>query len=83
VVEAAEQFLAHLRRETRHREFTERELEVLEADLAKLQRWYDQVRGRDHFAAAAHARAQAVLGEAADALARYLDETFARAEASG
>lgn len=44
----AEAFLEHIRRETDHRDFSFAELEELEADLQKLQRWYEQVRTRDH-----------------------------------
>jgi hypothetical protein len=76
VVEAAEQFLAHLRREMQHREFTERELTVLETDLAKLHRWYEQIRTRDYVTAEGHEQAQAMLAGCSEALESFLDETF-------
>ncbi len=82
VVEAAEQLLGHLRRETEHREFTEHELEVLEADLVKLYRWYDQIRARDYVGTGVDRRPSETLAECTEALARFLDETFARAEAA-
>ena len=44
----AEGFLAHVAREREHREFTFAEVEELEADAAKLRRWTEQVRARDH-----------------------------------
>jgi hypothetical protein len=40
-------FQAHLRREREHREFTFAELQELEADMSKLQRWAAQVKERD------------------------------------
>jgi hypothetical protein len=80
VVEAAEQFLAHLQRETQHREFTERELTVLQADLGKLHRWQEQIQGRDYVAAEGHEQARELRGACSDALESFLDETFARAD---
>jgi hypothetical protein len=83
VVEAAEEFLAHLRRETQHRSFTERELAGLEADLGKLHRWYEQIRGRDFVAVDAHEQAQTVLGACTEALDAFLDETYVHADVTG
>src|SRR5215217_155737 len=47
----AERFLVHTARERDHRRLAEAELAVLEADIGKLRRWFDQIRARDHFAA--------------------------------
>ena|SRR5438874_5276322 len=49
VAREAEQLLAHLARETEHRDFSYAELEEIEQDLVKLKRWTDQVRARDYF----------------------------------
>jgi len=72
----AEGFLAHLRRETEHREFTFAELEELEEDLGKLTRWMDQVRARDYFGGEAE-QVAALLARCEEELAMFL-ETAAR-----
>jgi hypothetical protein len=76
VAQAAEQFLAHLQRETQHRVFTEREVTVLEADLAKLHRWHEQIRARDYVTAEGHEQSQELLTSSGEALEFFLDETF-------
>ena len=73
----AEGFLAHVRRETEHREFTFAELEELEEDLGKLTRWTDQVRARDYFGAADAEEVAALLHRCEEELATFL-ETAAR-----
>jgi hypothetical protein len=80
VMETADQFLAHLRHETQHREFTERELAVLEADLAKLHRWYEQIRARDYVTAGGGEQAWERLTMCSQALESFLDEAFVRAD---
>ena len=72
----AEGFLAHIRRETEHREFTFAELEELEEDLGKLTRWMDQVRARDYFGGEAE-QVAALLARCEEELAMFL-ETAAR-----
>jgi len=48
IAREAEGFLAHVTREREHREFTVADVEGLEVDVAKLRRWTEQVRARDH-----------------------------------
>ena len=57
----AREVLAHVQREARHRDLLHLELEMLQADLAKLERWYDQIRSRDYFSADASLAAEAAL----------------------
>jgi hypothetical protein len=73
----AEGFLAHVRRETEHREFTFAELEELEEDLGKLTRWTEQVRARDYFGGADAEEVSALLARCEEELAVFL-ETAAR-----
>jgi chromosome segregation ATPase len=47
ILREVERFRAHLRREREHRDFTFGEVQELEADLGKLQRWAGQVKERD------------------------------------
>jgi hypothetical protein len=70
----AELLLAHIARETEHREFTHAELEELEQDLGKLKRWTDQVHQRDYFADSSSAGVQALLERCEHALETFLDQ---------
>jgi hypothetical protein len=76
----AEQLLAHIARETEHREFTYAELEQLEQDLGKLRRWTDQVRARDYFAEPSYSDIQALLERCDRALEIFLDQASAEAD---
>lgn len=75
-------FLAHVRRETKHREFTFAELEELEGDLAKLTRWMEQVRARDYFPAEDAGRIGVLLARCEEELATFM-ETAAREDDAG
>lgn len=68
----AEAFLEHIRRETDHRDFSFAELEELDADLQKLQRWYVQVRARDHLNIEG-ADLHQVLGTCEEALSQFME----------
>lgn len=74
IVREADQLLAHVARETDHREFTYAELEELEADLGKLKRWSEQIRARDYFPDIADAEARDRLERCEHALAAFLEE---------
>jgi chromosome segregation ATPase len=74
ITREAELLLAHIARETEHRDFTNAELEELEQDLNKLKRWTDQVRERDYFDAAAFTTVQALLERCEQELEALLDQ---------
>jgi hypothetical protein len=76
----ADQLLAHIARETEHREFTYAELEELEQDLGKLKRWTDQVHARDYFAESSYSNIQALLERCDGALEIFLDQASAEAD---
>ncbi len=78
----AGQLLAHVARETEHREFTYPELEELEQDLSKLKRWTDQVRERDYFNESSHEEVQRLLEQCERALEQFLERASASAEAN-
>ena len=78
IAREAERLLAHIARETEHREFTFAEVEELEADLGKLERWAAQVRARDYFGAGPDERLQTLLAECEHALGASLHQTASR-----
>jgi hypothetical protein len=79
VAREADQLLAHVAREVEHRDFTFGELEELEADLGKLNRWAEQVHARDHFGDGPEARVAELLERCEVALGAFLEETASRA----
>ena len=74
IVREAELLLAHIARETEHRDFTFAELEELEQDLAKLRRWTDQVRARDYFSQGPDAALVALLERGEQALEAFMEQ---------
>ena len=66
-------FLEHVRRETDHRDFSLAELGELEADLRKLNRWYNQVRERDRLTGAGGGRVDSMLRSCQEALATCMN----------
>ena len=77
ITREADQLLAHIARETEHREFTYAELEELEQDLGKLKRWADQVRERDYFSESSFDNVERLLEQCERALEAFLDEASA------
>jgi len=63
VRDSGSQFLNHVRRERRHRDFSASEAETLMDDLRKLRRWFEQIRARDYFLSDAAVEAEAALTE--------------------
>jgi hypothetical protein len=78
----AEQLLAHVARETEHREFTYPEMEELEQDLGKLKRWTDQVHARDYFSEPSYAGAEGLLQRCDGALETFLEQASEEAHAA-
>ena len=72
----AERFLAHVARETEHREFRSSELTELEVDLGKVKTWCEQVRRRDYFGSEDVDRVETFLTRCDEALAVFLDRTY-------
>jgi hypothetical protein len=77
----AEELLAHIARETEHRDFTYAEVEELEQDLSKLKRWTEQVRERDYFSESSSAAVQSLLEQCERALETFIDRASEEAEA--
>jgi hypothetical protein len=80
VVERAEALSAELEREGTHGKFTFAEVEENEAELTKLRRWLERVRGRDLFGAPGRTAAEAALQDAAVGLHRFAELAASRDE---
>lgn len=80
VAQAAEGLLAHIQRETEHRDFSYAEVEELETDLGKIRRWFGQVQARDYFGADEAGRMAALLTRGEEALGVFLEVASNHAE---
>lgn len=78
IVENVERFEDEIRRERRKGRFTYAQLEDIEADCEKLQRWYARVTSRDFFVAPARAEAEAAVNAAQAALEAFTADVYAR-----
>jgi hypothetical protein len=73
-------FLAHLRREREHREFSFREVQEIEADLGKLQRWAAQVKERDFIGLVKANDVEEALTQCEEELASFADQAYEQEE---
>ncbi len=77
VVENVERFEDEIARESRKGKFTFAELEELESDWDKLQRWRDRIRARDFFHAAGQLSAEEALARGRLALDAFTAKVYA------
>lgn len=82
VEEQAGHLLAEVAKETRAEKFTFGEMEEIEEDLEKLERWMEKVTARDRFGAPGRDLAQAKLTECREAYEGFARRVFA-AESKG
>ncbi len=83
LVENVERLEDEIARESRRRKFTFAELEELEADWEKLQRWRERILGRDFFAAPSRTAAISALDGARVALEAFSARVYEGMEAGG
>jgi hypothetical protein len=77
LIEQSVDFLAEIDKETRRQNFSFAEYEENEQDLAKLEAWYQKVRGRDFLEADPHGEAVAYLEKCRQALQEFAAAVFA------
>lgn len=77
LVENVERFEDEIARESRKHKFTFAELEELEADWEKLQRWRERIQARDFFAASSQAEVEDALTRARSMLDTFTTEVYA------
>jgi uncharacterized protein YndB with AHSA1/START domain len=74
------QFLDEIEHEFAIEKFTAAELEEEEAEVEKLERWFERINARDVHRAGARGPAHEALQAAQAALARYVDAVFAHSQ---
>ncbi len=75
-------FLAHIRREQEHRDFSFTELEELDQDLTKLRRWSIQIASREFSASPAATAVSELLAQCEAELGTFLEEAYRQEEAA-
>jgi hypothetical protein len=80
ILREVERFRAHVRREREHRDFTFGEVQELEADLSKLQRWSAQVRERDFVGVDKATEVATALADCEEELATFADAAYEQEE---
>jgi DNA-binding transcriptional regulator PaaX len=70
-------FLAHVDHARKTKRFTFAEVEELEEELAKLERWLSEIRARDAFGSTQFAEATQALAEGRAVLQKFTEEAFA------
>jgi hypothetical protein len=78
LIENVERFEDEIARESRREKFTFAELEDLEADWEKLQRWRERIGVRDFFAAPSQVAADAILARARASLEAFTATVYER-----
>lgn len=82
LLEQGAHFLTEIAKETRAGKFTFGEMEEIEEDLEKLDRWLEKIATRDRFQAPGRAQAEARLAECREAYEEFARRVFA-AESKG
>lgn len=78
IIENVERFEDEIRREERKERFTFAQLEDIEADWEKVQRWYERVKARDFFQASGRSQLEEALKRGQVALERFTTDVYAR-----
>jgi hypothetical protein len=80
LVSECEKLVAEIDKEFGKQKFTLAELDEEEAELDKLKRWYERIRGRDVCDCERAGEAESAMVRASDALARYTEAVFDRTQ---
>lgn len=78
IVKECHKLLRHIERECQHQEFNFEEVQELEGDLGKINRWLAEARERDFWDVAARQEVERLISEAETDLAAFTQETFER-----
>jgi len=70
--------LRHIERERQQQEFDFEEVQELEGDLGKINRWLSEAKERDFFDVAARVEVERLINEAETGLATFTQETYER-----
>ncbi|HEY32922.1 MAG TPA: hypothetical protein G4O10_07435 [Dehalococcoidia bacterium] len=78
IIKECHKMLRHMERERQHQEFNFEEVQELEGDLEKINRWLAEARERDFWDVATREEVEELIREAETGLAAFTQETFER-----
>jgi len=78
LIERSADLLAEINRETEREKFTFAELEEIEQDMQKLEKWYEKIRQRDLLGAANFQTASEWIAQCQASLAEFSGKVYAR-----
>lgn len=80
LIKECQKALQHIERENEEQQFNFEEVEELEGDLAKINRWFSNIKERDFGDAPARKDAEKLLAEVEAALAAFIQKTYEKSE---
>ena len=78
IIKECHKMLRHIERERQQQEFTFEEVQELEGDLGKINRWLSEAKERDFWDVAAREEAKKLISEAETDLTTFTQETYER-----
>jgi len=78
IIKECHKMLRHLERERQRQEFNFEEVQELEGDLGKINRWLSEARERDFWDVAAGEEVERLISEAETGLTTFTQETYER-----
>lgn len=78
IIKECHKMLRHIEREREHQEFNFEEVQELESDLEKINRWLAEARERDFWDVATQKEVEELIREAEKDLTAFTQETFER-----
>jgi len=78
IIKECHKMLRHIERERQHQEFNFEEVQELEGDLGKINRWLAEAKERDFWDVTAREEVEKLIREAEKGLAAFTQETFER-----
>ena len=78
IIKECHKMLRHMERERRQQEFNFEEVQELEGDLGKINRWLSEAKERDFWDIAAREEVERLISEAETGLTTFTQETYER-----
>lgn len=82
IVKECHKTLKHIEREYHERQFNFEEIEELEGDLEKINRWFSEVKKRDFGEVAARKEVETLISEVEASLAVFIQKTYDEVQSS-
>jgi len=78
IIKECHKMLRHIERERQQQEFTFEEVQELEGDLGKINRWLSEAKERDFWDVPAREEVEKLISKAETSLASFIQETYER-----